>query len=458
MGPLNLDTSVGGDHNQRYSFMETPLEMRPTSHQRDLQSPPQVDSIAPQHSLVKKDPQTQHQRAWSFAPSEKEQQYQQQGLIPDNPPPLEDHPANYPPLAQLQQQQLQQQHQQQQHQQQQHQQQQHQQQQHQQQQHQQQQQQHQANHPQLHHSASMPLQTYATQIYPAQQQQWPQNIGMTISPQYANAPEHQRYGSPMSPLSYTSHPYAQSQTNIREQQYSTQMSPMSHQTFTHIESPSSPPGSPGPLPLKVNPEAPPRSETVNIVPDANPLQSPTSPYFPPPTRAVTSHDPEPNDLSSYHRPGQSLHPNQEVQGGGWSNGLCELSNLGICCLGLICPCILYGRTQHRLSMKSKKQDPTNMLGYETCNGSCTAMGLLCGCQWLLATVQHTTTRTTYGIEGSIASDCVRASCCTSCTLIQDEKEIQKREEYRSRAARERGATLLSPYTTPGPMSYGPPPK
>ncbi|KAJ5121471.1 uncharacterized protein N7515_009432 [Penicillium bovifimosum] len=423
MSRLNLDTSIAGDRNQRYSFMETPLEMHPASHQRDFQSPPTADPIAPQHSQVK-EPQTQHQRAWSYAPSEKEQLYQDQGIIPDNRPPLEEHPANYPPLAQLQQQQ--------------------------------QQQQQQQNRPQLHHSASMPLQSYATQIYTAQQHRWPQNIGMTISPQYANAPEHQRHGTPMSPLSYTSHPYAQSQTNIQEQQRSTQMSPMSHQNFMYTDPPSSPPGSPGPLPLKVNPEAPSRSETVTIVPDANPLQSPTSPYFPPPTRAATSHDPPSNDLSAYHQPGQSLHPNQEVKGGGWSNGLCEFSNFGICCLGLICPCILYGRTQHRLSMKSKREDPTNMLGYETCNGSCTAMGLLCGCQWLLATVQHTRTRKAYGIQGSIASDCVRASCCTCCTLIQDEKEIQKREEYRARAARERGATLLSPYTTPGQMSYGPP--
>ncbi|KAJ5325562.1 uncharacterized protein N7506_008664 [Penicillium brevicompactum] len=43
---------------------------------------------------------------------------------------------------------------------------------------------------------------------------------------------------------------------------------------------------------------------------------------------------------------------------------------------------------------------------------------------------------------------------TACVRLVDEKEIQKREEIRARAARERGATLLSPYTTPGPMSYG----
>ncbi|KAJ5401817.1 uncharacterized protein N7487_007713 [Penicillium crustosum] len=463
MSRLNVDTTVGGNH-QRYSFMETPLEMHPSSYQRDLASPPPDQSGPPPHPAAEEPPK-EHQRAWSYAPSEKEQ-FQHQGIIPDyaNCPPIEQHPANYAPLVHNQQQQ---QHQ------------------------QQQQQQHNTSiSPQLYavapehqqhatqaytqsntsqsytniaeQQSHMSPQAYTTQSYtniPEQQQhQWHQQIGMTISPQYANVPEQQQYSTPMSPHSYASHPYAtQSYTHLQDQQRGIEIP--TQQYASYDEPPSSPPpNSPGPLPLKVNPEAPQRSETMPIVPDENPLQSPKSPYFPPPTRATTSHPAQPDDLSAYHQPGQTTHPNQEIKGGGWSNGLCEFSNFGICCLGLLCPCILYGRTQHRLSMKSKKEDPTNMLGYETCNGSCTGMGLLCGCQWLMATIQHTRTRKAYGIQGSIASDCVRATCCTCCTLIQDEKEIQKREEYRSRAARERSATMLSPYTTPGPMSYGPPPR
>lgn len=133
--------------------------------------------------------------------------------------------------------------------------------------------------------------------------------------------------------------------------------------------------------------------------------------------------------------------------------------------------MLYGKTQYRLSMKSKKEGPTNMLGYESCNGSCMAMALLCGCQCkhlapslnpadisgLLATVQHTRTRKAYGIQGDVVSDCGKATCCTCCTLIQDEKEVQKREEERGRAMRTSGAALVSPYMPPGPMSYAPPP-
>ena len=141
-----------------------------------------------------------------------------------------------------------------------------------------------------------------------------------------------------------------------------------------------PPNSPGPLPSKFNPEALHRTDTFTVTPDANPLQSPKSPFFPPPPVSAPSQAPVVDDLATYHQPGQIMHPNQEVIGGTWQHGLCDCSNIGTCCLGLLCPCILYGKTQHRLSLKSRKEDPTNMLGYETCNGSCTAMALLCGCQ------------------------------------------------------------------------------
>ncbi|KAJ5782450.1 hypothetical protein N7457_004224 [Penicillium paradoxum] len=458
MSRLNVDTTLSGDSNERYSFMETPLEMHPQSHQRELSSPTPADSSAPPEHPATDEPQKTRQRAWSYAPSEKEVKLQHQGIMPDytNCPPLEQHPANYAPLVQAQQRQ----------------------------------QRHQS---QLQHSASMPLQLYSnasedrqygTEDYAQsytnlaqpqhdtmsprsytpqpytkiseQQHQGHQQSSMSISPQYAHVPEQSQHAVPMPPHSnsHVGNPYeTQSYIDFHEQQRATQTS--SQPYFSYTEPPVSPPSSPGPLPLKaLNPDASSQSEAMTIGPDSNPLQSPKSPYFPPPTRAAASHAPSPDDLSAYHQPGQTPHPNQEVMGGGWSNGLCELSNFGICCLGLICPCILYGRTQHRLSMKSRKEDPTNILGYETCNGSCTAMGLLCGCQWLLATVQHTRTRKTYGIQGTIASDCVRASCFTCCTLIQDEKEIQKREETRARAARERGTTLLSPYITPAPMSYG----
>lgn len=144
-----------------------------------------------------------------------------------------------------------------------------------------------------------------------------------------------------------------------------------------------PPGSPGPLPIKTNP-GPPKSYSerlpVPVVPDANPLQTPQMPRFPPPVATGTPQTSVVDGLTAYHQPGQVAHPNQVVKGGSWSHSMCDCSNIWTCCLGLVCPCILYGKTQYRLSLLSRKEDPTNMLGYETCNGSCTAMALLCGCQ------------------------------------------------------------------------------
>lgn len=145
-----------------------------------------------------------------------------------------------------------------------------------------------------------------------------------------------------------------------------------------------PPNSPGPLPTKTYPETPAQVARINtaaIVPDTNPLQSPQVPYFPgPPTASGTSYTPLADDVAAYHRPGQVSHPNQHIVGGTWSHDMCDCSNIWTCCLGIVCPCVLYGKTQYRLAQMSRKEDPTNMLGHETCNGSCTAMALLCGCQ------------------------------------------------------------------------------
>ncbi|KAJ5747169.1 uncharacterized protein N7511_008865 [Penicillium nucicola] len=440
MSRLNLDTSAGGNYNPRYSFMETPVEMHLSPDQRDLRSPPQMPELR-ESNPAQHIAEESRQRQQSYAPSEKEQQLQNQGIMPDyaNCPPPEQHPAHYAPFANASQQLLQ--------------------------------------------SSPVTL-PYTNQAYTSQQHVMPMSPTYThmheqqpstqISSQsYAGQPynsiqEYQQNATRMAPYSYNAHEQQQQGTHTQPQTYQTEPYQISEQQIRDLQMspqyasytspPSSPPpNSPGPLPLKVNPDAPVRSDTMIVGPDTNPLQSPKLPSFPPPTKQATTNAPV-EDLSEYHQPGQITHPNQEVRGGGWSNGLCEFSNFGICCLGLICPCILYGRTQHRLTMKSRKEDPTNMLAYETCNGSCTGMGLLCGCQWLMATVQHTRIRKSYGIQGDIASDCVRATCCTCCTLIQDEKEILKREGQRARAARERGATLMSPYTAPGPMMYGTPPK
>lgn len=85
----------------------------------------------------------------------------------------------------------------------------------------------------------------------------------------------------------------------------------------------------------------------------------------------------PNADLGNHRPGQVAHPNATIDPE-WKYGLCEVDTL--CCIGLCCPCILYGKTQYRITRKTQKEDPTNLLGYESCNGSCGLMALACGFQ------------------------------------------------------------------------------
>ena len=85
----------------------------------------------------------------------------------------------------------------------------------------------------------------------------------------------------------------------------------------------------------------------------------------------------PNAAVENHRPGQVAHPNATIDPE-WKHGLCEVDTL--CCVGLCCPCVVYGKTQYRLSRRTQKEDPTNMLGYESCNGSCALMSVACGFQ------------------------------------------------------------------------------
>ncbi|KAJ5546454.1 hypothetical protein N7494_004039 [Penicillium frequentans] len=404
--PLQLETQNGQGQNPRYSFMETPLEMHPSSHNQFPASTPPVPadpSPAPQPAAIEQ-PRELPQQSAQYFPSEKEQHLQQEGIIPtySKYPPPDQHPAHFAPYAEATQPQ-----------------------------------------PDI-QPVQSPMQSPLRS--PLLSQQYPQHAYQYQYQQTYQQPQQQTYQQA----------YQQAYQQQVYQQAVQQTYQQPHQQ-TPQETYSQPPNSPGPLPVKTNPDAPTRSDTMTVAPDVNPLQSPKLPYFPP-TAAVSSPGPAPEDLSTFHQPGQIMHPNQEVIGGGWTNGMCDCSNnFAACFLGVICPCVLYGKTQYRLNRKSKGEDPTNMLGYESCNGACTGMALLCGCQCILTTLQRRTTRKAYGIPGDCGSDCVRATCCCCCTLIQNEKEIQKREEHRNRAAVERGATF-SPYVAPGPMTYPPPPK
>jgi len=85
----------------------------------------------------------------------------------------------------------------------------------------------------------------------------------------------------------------------------------------------------------------------------------------------------PNDATESHRPGQVSHPNSQLDPE-WKHGMCEFDTL--CCLGLVCPCMIYGKTQYRLVQKAQRREPTDLLGYNSWNGSCGLMAVACGVQ------------------------------------------------------------------------------
>ena len=165
----------------------------------------------------------------------------------------------------------------------------------------------------------------------------------------------------------------------------------------------------------------------------------------------------PNGLDfSLHQPGQIRHPNMDLDASkAWKHSLCSCGpDVATCFTGLFCPCILSGRTAYRLSQKSKKADPTDMLAHSSTNGHCIAMTLACGVGlgWVFPMVQRTRIRHLYKIEGSCGDDLVKGCCCCCCVSVVNEREVRSREESANRWA---GPASRDVYTRSGGMEYRP---
>lgn len=209
------------------------------------------------------------------------------------------------------------------------------------------------------------------------------------------------------------------------------------------------PQSPGPIPIKTH-ETPLHSA---VLPISN--SPPTQSSIVASETKWEIYNPDslsgPNVGPENHRPGQVSHPNAAIDPH-WKSSLCEPDT--VCCMGIICPCMVYGKTMYRLSRRAQKQDPTDMLGYESCNGSCVLMSFGCGFQTLLAAIQRTRIRKLYHLEGSFGTDCLQACCCCCCVIMQDEREVRDREELIRRHA----GPATGAYVAPGGMTYAPPPR
>lgn len=198
---------------------------------------------------------------------------------------------------------------------------------------------------------------------------------------------------------------------------------------------------------------------LSIGPDENPLSPSTAPYTPIWTPKTTNMIIIPpsnrNTLESTYTPATPAP--QQTHGGTWTHSLCSCAEPSTCLTSLFCPCTVYSRTQYKLSQRSEKKDPTNMLGYNSINGSCLAWSLLCGINGILSGIQRGRVRRTYEMDsgsGNFFDDCIRGCCCCCCVLAQSEKEIKVREE----SCRKLGATTSGKnegYVPPGGMVFSP---
>ncbi|KAF8474618.1 PLAC8 family-domain-containing protein [Kalaharituber pfeilii] len=118
--------------------------------------------------------------------------------------------------------------------------------------------------------------------------------------------------------------------------------------------------------------------------------------------------------------------------GEWETGFCScFSPIGTCCLGAWCPCILYGRTHHRLEHNG------SLDGYSCCNSSCCFYGcltILPPLNTILGYIQRKKIREQYGLSGGCCGDCVRHCYCSCCALIQEEKEVVRKTKSPGYAA------------------------
>ncbi|KAK3936579.1 PLAC8 family-domain-containing protein [Diplogelasinospora grovesii] len=90
----------------------------------------------------------------------------------------------------------------------------------------------------------------------------------------------------------------------------------------------------------------------------------------------------------------------------------------VCCMACWCPCIVFGRTYHRLRIDG------DLEGYEKVNDSC-LLWFLCswfGCEWVPQAMQRADIRRKYKLRGNACEDFCCACCCPCCDLVQQEKE------------------------------------
>lgn len=102
----------------------------------------------------------------------------------------------------------------------------------------------------------------------------------------------------------------------------------------------------------------------------------------------------------------------------WQNGLCGcFDDCGSCCLGIWCPCILYG------------QNKSATTGEGCIGGCCTFFCLQVFAGFLIPCVaagNRSTIRQIYGLPAQPCDDCCTYCFCGACALCQESRELKSR--------------------------------
>jgi Cys-rich protein (TIGR01571 family) len=101
---------------------------------------------------------------------------------------------------------------------------------------------------------------------------------------------------------------------------------------------------------------------------------------------------------------------------------------------ICCPCVLTGRTHSRLhDPENPHQNGTNFYCAGCCALSFVTLGILplfC----FMTSAQRREIRYRYNIRGNNGVDCLKATFCVWCSLVQEEKEVVWREEQKKLAS------------------------
>ncbi|KAH8116155.1 PLAC8-domain-containing protein [Phellopilus nigrolimitatus] len=137
----------------------------------------------------------------------------------------------------------------------------------------------------------------------------------------------------------------------------------------------------------------------------------------------------------------------------WSFGFCDcFGDFGTCCLGCLCPCIVYSQVKTRLS-HLERTGQHHPEGGDSFASDCFVHGLLdcCGMGWVLQIGSRSSIRDRYRIGGNGCADCLAAWCCTPCELTQESREIELEERALMGAGR-----VPIPYASPMNTGYAKP--